>query len=60
MAGIIGIENVYFATNASSALSTANVVGTVGLTADQASKSCVEIQSNTVEAVVGTEKGDKA
>ena len=41
MAGITGIENVYFAKNVSSALSTANVIGTVGLTADQTSKSCV-------------------
>ena len=41
MAGIIGIENGYFAKNRSSAFSTADVIGTVELTADQASKVCV-------------------
>ena len=61
MAGIIGIEHVYFAKDVSSTLSTAEAIRTVELIVRQVSKPCVYIRSNTVEAaVVGAEKGDKA
>ena len=58
---VIGVESVFFAKNVSSALTTANVIGAVELTAYRAAVPCIQIRPNAVKAaVVGAEKGDKA
>ena len=58
---VIGVESVFFGRNVSSAMSTAHVIGAVGLVAHQAGIECIQIHPNQVKAaVLGKGRGSKA